>query len=106
MSSASEESTLIERLIAASARNKFLIAIFTIFGVAAGIFALQRTPLDAIPDLSDVQVIVYTDWEGPLARPCRGPDYLSDLHALYRCAEGQIRPRRIDVRQIICLCDL
>ena len=64
--------TLIERLIAASARNKFLIVIFTIFGVAAGIFALQRTPLDAIPDLSDVQVIVYTDWEG------RSPDLVED----------------------------
>ncbi|MFZ0711421.1 MAG: efflux RND transporter permease subunit, partial [Terrimicrobiaceae bacterium] len=72
MSDPSQESTLIERLIAASARNKFLIAIFTIFGVAAGIFALQRTPLDAIPDLSDVQVIVYTDWEG------RSPDLVED----------------------------
>ncbi len=72
MSDSSEELTLIERLIAASARNKFLIAMLTIFGVAAGIFALQRTPLDAIPDLSDVQVIVYTDWEG------RSPDLVED----------------------------
>ena len=38
----------------------------------AGIYALQRTPLDAIPDLSDVQVIVYTDWEG------RSPDLVED----------------------------
>ena len=72
MAASSEEPTLIERLIAASARNKFLIVIFTIFGVAAGIYALQRTPLDAIPDLSDVQVIVYTDWEG------RSPDLVED----------------------------
>jgi copper/silver efflux system protein len=72
MSASSEEPKLIERLIAASARNKFLIVIFTIFGIAAGIFALQRTPLDAIPDLSDVQVIVYTDWEG------RSPDLVED----------------------------
>ena len=72
MSAAAEEPTLIERLIAASARNKFLIVIFTVFGIAAGFFALQRTPLDAIPDLSDVQVIVYTDWEG------RSPDLVED----------------------------
>ena len=72
MPTSSEEPTLIERLIAASARNKFLIVIFTIFGIAAGILALQRTPLDAIPDLSDVQVIVYTDWEG------RSPDLVED----------------------------
>jgi Cu(I)/Ag(I) efflux system membrane protein CusA/SilA len=64
--------TLIERIIAASARNKFLIFIFTIFAIAAGIYGLKRTPLDAIPDLSDVQVIVYTDWEG------RSPDLVED----------------------------
>ena len=68
----SEEPTLIERLIEASARNKFLIVIFTVFGIAGGICALQQTPLDAIPDLSDVQVIVYTDWEG------RSPDLVED----------------------------
>src|SRR5436190_22238625 len=60
--------TVIERVIAASARNKFLVFIFTAFAVAAGIYGLRKTPLDAIPDLSDVQVIVYTDWEG------RSPD--------------------------------
>src|SRR5437660_980270 len=64
--------TLIERIIAASARNKFLIFIFVIFGIAAGIYGLFKTPLDAIPVLSDVQVIVYTDWEG------RSPDLIED----------------------------
>src|SRR5216110_378262 len=62
----------IERLIEASARNKFLVLIFAIFGVAAGIYGLLKVPLDAIPDLSDVQVIVYTDWEG------RSPDLVED----------------------------
>src|SRR5882672_9055500 len=64
--------TFIERVIEASARNKFLIFIFTVFGIAAGIYGLMKTPLDAIPDLSDVQVIVYTDWEG------RSPDLVED----------------------------
>src|SRR2546429_7656062 len=64
--------TLVERIIEASARNAFLILILTVFGVAGGIWALTRTPLDAIPDLSDVQVIVYTDWEG------RSPDLVED----------------------------
>src|ERR1700747_1271956 len=63
---------MIERIIEASARNKFLIFIFAIFAIAAGIYGLQKTPLDAIPDLSDVQVIVYTDWEG------RSPDLVED----------------------------
>src|SRR5438067_2141345 len=63
---------MIERLIEASARNKFLVFILAIFAIAAGILALKKTPLDAIPDLSDVQVIVYTDWEG------RSPDLVED----------------------------
>src|SRR5213080_3380804 len=63
---------LIERIIEASARNKFLVFILTFFGVAAGIYGLLHTPLDAIPDLSDVQVIVYTEWEG------RSPDLVED----------------------------
>ena len=63
---------LIERIIEASARNVFFVAILTIFGIAGAIWALMRTPLDAIPDLSDVQVIVYTEWEG------RSPDLVED----------------------------
>src|ERR1700756_2592009 len=64
--------TVIERIIDASARNPFLVVVFVILGIAAGIYALCQTPLDAIPDLSDVQVIVYTDWQG------RSPDLIED----------------------------
>src|SRR5712672_1161450 len=64
--------TFTERIIEASARNKFLVFVFTIFAVAAGFYGLTHTPLDAIPDLSDVQVIVYTEWEG------RSPDLVED----------------------------
>ncbi|HET9377138.1 MAG TPA: CusA/CzcA family heavy metal efflux RND transporter, partial [Chthoniobacterales bacterium] len=69
---AAQAETLIERIIGASARNAFLVIILTIFAVAGGIYALYQAPLDAIPDLSDVQVIVYTDWEG------RSPDLVED----------------------------
>jgi Cu/Ag efflux pump CusA len=71
-SQAQPRETLIERVIDASARNKFLVFIFTFFAIAAGIYGLRNTPLDAIPDLSDVQVIVYTEWEG------RSPDLVED----------------------------
>ncbi len=55
---------MIEKLIAVCIRNKFL-TIFVVAGFfAAGLWALKRIPLDALPDLSDVQVIVYTNWEG------------------------------------------
>ena len=63
---------LTAQIIALSARNPFLVIVLTIFGIGAGIYALRQTPLDAIPDLSDVQVIVYTDWQG------RSPDLVED----------------------------
>jgi Cu(I)/Ag(I) efflux system membrane protein CusA/SilA len=55
---------MISRLIAASARNVMLVLICTVFAVAAGIYAILHLPLDAIPDLSDTQVIVYTEYPG------------------------------------------
>ena len=55
---------MIARLIAWSARNLVLILVGTAFAVVAGLYALRTLPLDALPDLSDVQVIVYTDYPG------------------------------------------
>jgi Cu(I)/Ag(I) efflux system membrane protein CusA/SilA len=55
---------MIARLIGWSARNLMLIFIATVFATAAGIYALKHLPLDAIPDLSDTQVIVYTEYKG------------------------------------------
>ncbi|MBV9107572.1 MAG: efflux RND transporter permease subunit [Verrucomicrobia bacterium] len=66
------DASLIARIIATSARNPVLVIALTILGIAAGVYALCQTPLDAIPDLSDVQVIVYTDWQG------RSPDLIED----------------------------
>jgi len=55
---------MIARLIAASARNIVLVLIATVFAVAAGLYGIFHLPLDAIPDLSDTQVIVYTEYPG------------------------------------------
>ena len=55
---------MIERIIELSLNNKFLVFITTILVIAAGFVALKNTPLDAIPDLSDVQVIIYTEFPG------------------------------------------
>jgi copper/silver efflux system protein len=64
--------TLVERAIDASARNPFLICVLTTLAVAGSLWALRHTPLDAIPDLSDTQVIISTDWQG------RSPDLVED----------------------------
>ncbi len=55
---------MIARLIRWSAHNVFLVGLASIFIAVAGLYALQRVPLDAIPDLSDVQVIIYTEYPG------------------------------------------
>ena len=52
------------RIIQWSIQNKFLVLLSTVFLIAAGLYSVLHTPLDAIPDLSDVQVIVYTEYPG------------------------------------------
>jgi len=47
-----------------SSKNIILVVLATLFAIAAGVYAVLGTPLDAIPDLSDPQVIVYTDYPG------------------------------------------
>ncbi|MGE3829660.1 MAG: efflux RND transporter permease subunit [Parvibaculaceae bacterium] len=55
---------MIARLIDWSARNLFLVLFASVLAAAGGLYALRSLPLDAIPDLSDVQVIVLTDYPG------------------------------------------
>src|SRR5579872_7090981 len=61
---ASEARRMIGRWIDWCARNRFLVFTGTLGLVLAGIWAISRVPLDALPDISDVQVIVHTPWNG------------------------------------------
>ena len=63
---------MIERIIDYSARNKFIIVVFYLLIIGWGIWSVQHTPVDAIPDLSDNQVIVFTQWMG------RSPKIIED----------------------------
>src|SRR5262249_43296466 len=63
---------MIQKVIELSARNKGMVFLGTAFAIFAAIAALRATPLDAIPDLSDPQVIIYTEWMG------RSPDLVED----------------------------
>ena len=63
---------MIAKIIEYSARNKFIVFLFVFFALAWGYCALKNIPLDAIPDLSDTQVIIYTEWPG------RSPDLVED----------------------------
>ncbi len=55
---------MLNAIIDWSARNRFLVILVTLFITLAGIYAVIKTPLDALPDLSDVQVIIYTEYPG------------------------------------------
>jgi Cu(I)/Ag(I) efflux system membrane protein CusA/SilA len=63
---------MIARIIEFSAKNRFIVFLMIIILTAWGIWAILKTPLDAIPDLSDTQVIIYTEWQG------RNPDLVED----------------------------
>jgi Cu(I)/Ag(I) efflux system membrane protein CusA/SilA len=63
---------MIERLIVWCAANRFLVLTGTVAVAVWGLWAMRRTPLDAVPDISDVQVIVSTEWPG------RSPDLVED----------------------------
>jgi len=62
---------MIDRIIEFSARNRFIIFTLVTAAVLAGIWALRNIPLDALPDLSDTQVIIYSRWD-------RSPDIIED----------------------------
>ena len=55
---------MLKKLIEWSIANRFIVLVLAAFAVAGGIIAMRRTPLEALPDLSDVQVIVETNYEG------------------------------------------
>jgi Cu(I)/Ag(I) efflux system membrane protein CusA/SilA len=62
---------MIDRVIEFSGRNRFLVFLLVAAAAVAGWWSMQNTPLDAIPDLSDTQVIVYSRWD-------RSPDIMED----------------------------
>src|SRR6056297_541720 len=55
---------MLEKIIEWSSRNRFMVILATVFIVVGGIYALRNIPIDAIPDLSDVQVIIFTEYPG------------------------------------------
>jgi len=63
---------MVEKTIEWCAKNRFLVILGTVFAIIWGLWSVRQIPLDAIPDLSDVQVIVFTEWPG------RSPNLMED----------------------------
>ena len=83
---------MIERLIEFCARNKFLVILATLLATIGSVFAIRSAPLDAIPDLSDPQVIIYTEWMG------RSPELIEDQVTYPITAQLLSAPHVTDVR--------
>src|SRR6186713_3398192 len=62
---------MINALIELSAKNRFVVFLLVAVATVAGVWSMKTVPIDAIPDLSDTQVIVYTKWD-------RSPDIIED----------------------------
>ncbi|HQN09974.1 MAG TPA: efflux RND transporter permease subunit, partial [Thermoanaerobaculia bacterium] len=65
------EGGVIKRIIRFSAENKYLVLSLYVIAVLIAVWVMKRTPLDAIPDQSDTQVIIYSKWD-------RSPDIIED----------------------------
>ena len=62
---------MIEKIIEFSAKNKYIVIVFVIAAMIGAVYCIKNIPLDAIPDLSDTQVIIYSRWD-------RSPDIIED----------------------------
>ncbi len=78
---------MIDRIIDFCARNKFFVVVLTAAAVVMGVHCLRRIPLDAIPDLSDTQVIIYSRWD-------RSPDVIED-QVTYPIASAMLGTPRV-----------
>src|SRR5437016_8803305 len=63
---------MVERIVEFCAKNRFLVLLGVAFALAGAVYSIQRIKLDAIPDLSEPQVIVFTEWMG------RNPTLIED----------------------------
>lgn len=83
---------MINRIISWSIHHRFVVVVFTLAIAGYGCYQLLRTPVDAIPDLSDVQVVVFTEWPG------RGPQVIEDQITFPLVSSLQGIPKVKDIR--------
>lgn len=85
---------MLSAIIEYSAKNRFIVLLFVIGFTLLGWYSLRHTPMDALPDISDTQVIVYTTWMG------RSPDLVEDQITYPIVTSLLSTPDVVDVRGI------
>ncbi|TAN00465.1 MAG: efflux RND transporter permease subunit, partial [Chitinophagaceae bacterium] len=83
---------MINKLISWSIRNRFIVAVITLALIGYGIYCIIKTPVDAIPDLSENEVIVFTKWMG------RDPQLIEDQITFPLVSNLQGIPKVKDIR--------
>ena len=81
---------MIEKIIEFSARNQFIVYLLVAFALVVGFWAIKQVPLDAIPDLTDTQVIIFTEWMG------RSPNLVED-QVTYPVVSAMLSAPRVKV---------
>ena len=79
---------MISRIIEWCEQNRFLVFTGVVLLTVAGVWSLRHIPLDALPDISDVQVVIHTEWAGEPPECYRRPGHVSHRH---RVAGGASR---------------
>ena len=97
---------MIAAIIRWSARNVFLVGLATLFVTVLGIYAVSRVPLDAIPDLSDAQVIVYTEFPGQAPQVVEDQVTYPLTTAMLTVPKSRVVRGFSYLRRLFCLCDL
>ncbi len=92
-------------VIQACARNRFLVFTGVLLLMVAGIWSLNHMPLDALPDISDVQVIVHTAWTGEPTRCHRRSGHVSDCQQTSCSAPRKSGSGSDHVRGFVCVCN-
>ena len=88
---------MIARIIRWSIANRFLVLLAVLFIAVWGVWAVKNTPIDALPDLSDVQVIIFTEWMG------RSPDLIED-QITYPISSSLATSRRCVKSWLVAIC--
>lgn len=88
---------MIQKIIEASIRNRWIVLIIAIALFIWGIFSIKQNPIDAIPDLSENQVIVFTEWMG------RSPQLIEDQITYPLVSNLQGIPKVKNIREPQCL---
>ena len=85
---------MIEKVIEWSLKNRFLVLCGALLLVVLGIRAVRLTPVDAIPDLTENQVLVFADWMG------RSPQEVEDQVIVHEVARVGLQARQVELQHI------